>query len=91
MPKSLFTSEYDTLRRLLREARERAGVTQTDLAERLGLTQSVVSKCERGERRLDVIELRAWCHAIGVSLTEFAQRLEGSLPRPRAPRTKRGR
>jgi hypothetical protein len=42
----------------------------------LGETQSFVGKCERGERRLDVVELQAFCGAIGVSLPDFAQRLE---------------
>lgn len=38
------------------EARENAGLSQTVLAERLGRPQSYVSKFERGERRLDVVE-----------------------------------
>lgn len=86
MPKSLFTAEYDAFRRLLKETREEARLTQTDLADRLGLTQSVVSKCERGERRLDIIELRAWCSAMGTDLADFASRLESALPRSRSRR-----
>ncbi|WP_416244295.1 helix-turn-helix domain-containing protein [Azospira sp. APE16] len=46
------------------------------MAQRLGETQSFVSKCERGERRLDVIEFRAWSRALGFSLQEITERLE---------------
>ena len=40
-------------------------------ALRLGVTQSFVSKCERGERRLDIVEVRAWGVALGIPFTEF--------------------
>ncbi len=48
MEKSTFTREYQLLCTLVREFRERAGLTQVQLAERLGETQSFVSKSERG-------------------------------------------
>lgn len=47
------------------------GLTQEDVADRLGSTQSFVSKCERGERRLDLVEVQSWCVAIGVPLSHF--------------------
>lgn len=71
MEKSVFSREYDLLRKMLRAAREEAQLTQVDLAKRLGETQSFVSKCERGERRLDLVQLRAFCKALGVSLPTF--------------------
>ena len=43
----------------LREARQRAELTQVEAARRLGKPQSFVSKCESGERRVDFIELLA--------------------------------
>jgi hypothetical protein len=49
------------------------------LAARLGETQSFVSKCERGERRLDILEIRAFCLAIGIPLSDFIRRLEQAL------------
>lgn len=64
---------------LLIEVRVELGVTQVDLADRLGETQSFVSKCERGERRLDYLELREWCHALGMPLVEFLHGLESEL------------
>jgi transcriptional regulator with XRE-family HTH domain len=44
------------LQELLAKERRSMGLTQTELAERLGRPQSFVSKYETGERRLDVIE-----------------------------------
>jgi predicted transcriptional regulator len=56
MEKSLFTEEYRILLGLLRDVRVRAGTSQVELSIKLGTTQSLISKCERGERRLDAIE-----------------------------------
>jgi transcriptional regulator with XRE-family HTH domain len=71
MGHSIFTEEYSQLILLLRAAREKAGVTQQELARRLGQTQSFVSKCERGERRIDVIELRHFCKALNADFPKF--------------------
>ena len=71
MEKTLKTKEYRVLRDRLRLARLEQRVSQETLAERLGETQSFVSLCERGERRLDVVELMAWCQALDVSFAEF--------------------
>lgn len=60
---------------MLREARVRQGVTQGNLADALGFSQSDISKVERGVRRLDVLELRAWVSALGVSFLAFATEL----------------
>ena len=81
--KSIYTAEYAAVLRLLKAAREQAGLTQVDLAERLGRTQSQVSKIERGDRRLDVIELRTILRHLAVSLPRFAEQLEGELSRTR--------
>jgi transcriptional regulator with XRE-family HTH domain len=81
MEKSTFTDEYEVLLRCLREARRRAAVTQVQLAERLEQTQPWVSKCERGERRIDVVELRAICRALGTTLPDFVRELEEAFGR----------
>lgn len=65
--------------RCLREARGRAGLTQVELAGKLGQTQSFVSKCERGERRLDMVEVRSFCVALGVSFASFASGLDRAI------------
>jgi len=79
MAKSIHTRDNAKFLAMLREAREESGLTQTDLAKRLRTNQSSVSKCERGERRLDVIELRRWCRAIGISFASFAKDLDKKL------------
>ena len=62
----------------LREAR---GLTQAGLGDRLGFTQSEVSKFERGERALGVLHLRAWLRTLGVALGPFAEALDRDLER----------
>lgn len=79
MDKSIHSQEYRIFLKTLRQVRKSAKVTQVDLAERLGTTQTVISKCERGERRVDVIELREWCLALGVGLDEFGSMLETAI------------
>jgi transcriptional regulator with XRE-family HTH domain len=83
MEKSLFTHDYKVFCRLLKAAREEAKVTQVELAKRLKESQSEVSKFERGERRLDVVQLRKWCRALGVELTEFVRSMDEALSRRR--------
>ena len=63
----------------LRSARQIAGLTQVQLAERLGADQSYISKYERGERRIDIIELRAICSVLGVELVDFVRTFEERL------------
>jgi transcriptional regulator with XRE-family HTH domain len=79
MEKSVTSEDYKVLLACLKEAREGACLTQAEVAKRLGLSQSQVSKCERGERRVDVIELREWCRAMGTSLPAFIKSLERRL------------
>jgi DNA-binding XRE family transcriptional regulator len=74
--KSIYSAEYQRLCALLRELRLEAGLTQVQVAERLEVPQSFVSKYESGERRLDVIELRHVARAIGVSVQSVIERLE---------------
>ena len=77
--KAYVRQKYGLFLRLLKEAREQAGVTQVELAQRLAQTQSAVSKMERGERRIDVVELHLICRALGISTSDFVKRLERSL------------
>lgn len=79
MRKTIHSPEQQILTALLRELRERRKLRQADVAERVGKPQSYVAKYESGERRLDVIEVRAICVALGTSLTAFARRLDERL------------
>lgn len=67
------------IRELLRELRLQAGLRQTDLAEILGRPQSFVSKYERGERRLDFLELREVGAALGFSVVALVEQIEERL------------
>lgn len=58
--------EHARLGAVVRRLRTDQGVTQKELATRLGLPQSFVSKIERGERQLQVVELLPLCRAIGI-------------------------
>jgi transcriptional regulator with XRE-family HTH domain len=64
---------------LLRAVREEKGFHQTDIANALGHPQSFVSKYESGARRLDLLELKDVCDAVGVDLADFVNRFEKAL------------
>ena len=64
---------------LLKEMRQKRGVRQVELAEKLGVPQSFVSKYESGERQLDILELRQICQLIGISLDNFVRQLEEKI------------
>ena len=57
MTTKIYSKKYQRFLELLLDARKDAGLTQTDAAQLLGKQQSFVSKCESGERRVDVVEL----------------------------------
>ncbi len=62
---------YKILRDLLIQERQKADITQADLSARLKRPQSFVSKYERGERRLDVVEFGHVANAIGFDPAKF--------------------
>jgi transcriptional regulator with XRE-family HTH domain len=66
MTRSVFLHSYSVLTQCLVDARDAAGVNQIELAKRLGRPQSFVSKVERGDRRLDVIEFLQIAKALNV-------------------------
>lgn len=73
MTSSLHTQRYQVFRTLLVEAREKAGMTQVEVAARLGKPQSYVSKYERGERRLDFTEFVELAEVLSVDAAEFIE------------------
>lgn len=79
MKKSVGSPEQEVLQGLLRQMRARAGLTQKELADRLNTLQTIVSNFETGERRLDILELRQVCDALGIGLNEFVSQLNDAL------------
>lgn len=72
-------SHRATLLQLLKAVRTEKTLTQEQLAKKLGREQNFVSLYERGVRRLDVLELREVCKALGITLKTFITRLERRL------------
>jgi transcriptional regulator with XRE-family HTH domain len=62
---SLHDPAYIRFLERLREARRHAGISQEELASRLGRHQTYVSKIEKAERYLDVVEYLRWAREIG--------------------------
>jgi transcriptional regulator with XRE-family HTH domain len=77
--KTIHTVRHAHLRTILRQIRIDAGLTQVELAAKLKVPQAIISNYERGERRLDLVELSDVCAAVGVSLSDFVKRYEEAL------------
>ena len=86
MTRSVFTNRHGQFQRLLVQARREAGLTQADLAQRLSRPQSFVSKYERGERRLDVVEFLEVAAAIGKDPADLLKALTDEGVERRATR-----
>lgn len=76
---TLHSDDYKVMIRHLHAARTETGLTQKQLADKLGINQVLVSKIETCERRIDVIELRNFCNAIGVPFVDFIASLDAEL------------
>ena len=75
MKKALYEQSYAAFTDLLKEERKSAGLTQAQLAKKLRRPQSYVSKYERGDRRLDVIEFLEIARVIGFDPTKLISKL----------------
>ncbi len=93
MSKTLHRPETQLLIELLRDTRVAAGLTQAQLSEQLGRGQSFASDVERGQRRLDLVQLRDWCEIVGSTLPklvrDFEQRIEAASKPAKGSRTPR--
>jgi len=72
---SALSAKYERFRDLLIDARKSVGMTQAEVASKLKQPQSYVSKYERGERRLDVIEFFEVAKVIGCDPLELLRKL----------------
>jgi transcriptional regulator with XRE-family HTH domain len=77
MRKSIYTEQQAKLRARLRAERKKLGLTQAELAKKIGIYRTFVSKYERGERRLDVFEFFAVTEALGVDGMEMLREVRG--------------
>lgn len=66
----------EQFRHQLKELREEHGMTQTEVAEKLGKDQVFISNCESGRRRIDPVELLAFASVFEVSLQEMVEELD---------------
>ena len=74
--KSVYTHQYRRFRVMLIEARKTVGLTQVELSAQLERPQSFVSKVERGERRLDVIEFLEVARVLPLDVVTFLDQLD---------------
>lgn len=79
--KSTYSETYRSLIDRLVSARKAKGITQANLAQKLGRPQSFVSKIEIGERRLDVVEFIEIAHLIGEDPRDIIDALGNSMYR----------
>lgn len=78
MVESIHTTQYQRFREILVEARKKQELSQAVLAERLGRLQTFVSKYERGERRLDVVEFLDVAAALGLDPHNVLRQLQAT-------------
>jgi len=71
--------KHQILREMLQLRRKKAGLTQRQLAEIIDKPQSWVCRHERGDLRMDYLELRAYLQALDVSVVSFVSALERKL------------
>lgn len=81
MTKTIHRKEYSALIEVVRDARLAAGLTQAQVSNKLGRSQSFISDVETGKRRLDLVELRDIAELTGQSLPKlvanFEKRIKG--------------
>ncbi|ETX01380.1 MAG: hypothetical protein ETSY2_37300 [Candidatus Entotheonella gemina] len=75
MQKTIHSQQGQLIRDKLKEVREKAGLTQRELCRKLGREHTFISKCELGERRVDIAEFYWICQACGASPEREAIRL----------------
>ncbi|TPI09924.1 helix-turn-helix transcriptional regulator [Mesorhizobium sp. B4-1-3] len=73
--KTLGTQRHKSLIAMLIERREASGLTQTELAARLGEYQSFVARLESGQRRVDVVEFIDLAKILGFDPSAAIKRL----------------
>ena len=73
MPRAIYTKDHNEIVERLKEARLEIGLGQVEVAEKLGRTQSYVSKIESGQRRFDVLQLKEFAKLYKKPLDYFVK------------------
>lgn len=68
--KSIYDEDYIEIITRLRVKRCESQLTQKDLAQLMGVSQSFISKVESCERRLDVIEFLNWMDSLHITFSD---------------------
>ncbi|MGJ4993744.1 helix-turn-helix domain-containing protein [Bradyrhizobium sp. HKCCYLS3077] len=76
MSQTLQSPRHEALRAFIVEKRKKAGLTQAEVAAKLGRYQSFIANVESGQRRIDVVELIDIANAIGFDPREAIKRLK---------------
>lgn len=79
MPSVIFTEAYDVVPALLVDARRRAGVSQRELARRMGRCPSHIGKIEARQRRVEIIEFCRYAEALGEDPARLFEELRRRL------------
>jgi transcriptional regulator with XRE-family HTH domain len=79
MNKTIYSRQSECVRKLIVALRNRAGLTQRQLAAKLQREHSFVGRLELGERRLDVVEFFWLCQACGADAAKESARLMRQL------------
>lgn len=80
MPKTVFTGAHQHIVDVLVEARRQSGLTQAQLAAKVGKDQTFVSLIERSQRRVDVLEFYALASAMGADPMKLFRDVLNKLP-----------
>lgn len=91
MEKSTHTPEYAALRDELKRVRKVSGMTQRELAEKLGVPHSWIAKVESGERRIDLIEFCWFLAACGADSRELTERMIETIQKRERAKSARAR
>jgi DNA-binding XRE family transcriptional regulator len=76
---TLLSIYYEALIKLLRAERVERGVTQVDLAQKLGVAQETLSSWETLKNAMDIETVRLWAHALGIDFLELMARWLGEI------------
>lgn len=74
--------DYRAVIDALKDARTQAGISQRELARRLGKPPSFVNKIEQLERRMDVLEFIVIAEAMEMQASDLLKQMRSVLPHP---------